>query len=80
MPTYLYACDEGHEIEVIQGIKDDVLTECQFMTLINQEELEGIAGYGKPGKFTKCMAPCRRLIAGCTFVLKGGGWTPKGGS
>jgi len=79
MPTYLYECDEGHTFEVEQSIKDDSLESCQFNICINLDELEGVEGYGKKGKFKKCGEPCRRLIAGCSFVLKGSGWTPKGG-
>jgi predicted nucleic acid-binding Zn ribbon protein len=80
MPTYEYRCDVGHEFEAVQGIKDDRLDACEFVICINGKELEGKEGYGKEGKFMKCGAPVIRLIAGCTFVLKGSGWTPKGGS
>jgi len=66
MPTYLYECDEGHTFEVEQSIKDDALTTCT----VEDCGAEGVA---------ECGEPCRRLIAGCSFVLKGGGWTPKGG-
>jgi putative FmdB family regulatory protein len=66
MPTYVYKCDDGHEFEAVQGIKDDVLTECT---------VEECAADG----MHECGEPCKRLIAGCTFVLKGSGWTGKGG-
>ena len=65
MPTYLYKCDDGHEFETVQGIKDDVLTEC----IVEDCGAEGVA---------ECGEPCHRLIAGCSFVLKGTGWTNKG--
>jgi putative FmdB family regulatory protein len=28
MPIYEYQCDEGHEVEVIQSMSEDALTEC----------------------------------------------------
>ena len=27
-----------------------------------------------------CEAPCKRLIGNTSFILKGSGWTPKGGA
>jgi len=29
MPTYVYECDEGHEFEVEQGMREEPLRECR---------------------------------------------------
>ena len=65
MPTYEYVCESGHETEVVQSIKDDALTACTA------------EGVDHNGDVVVCRSPCRRLIAGCSFVLKGAGWTNK---
>ncbi len=69
MPHYIYECDAGHEFEAEQSIKDDALTECWYRVGWDEASLSDVY----------CDAPCRRLIAGCSFVLKGSGWTGKGG-
>ena len=30
MPTYVNRCDEGHEFETVQSMKDDPIKRCQF--------------------------------------------------
>jgi predicted nucleic acid-binding Zn ribbon protein len=67
MPTYEYLCEEGHEFEVQQKIKDDPLKKCTRVILgdallDNQQE---------------CGAPCKRLISKTSFKFKGGAPTPK---
>jgi putative FmdB family regulatory protein len=71
MPTYEYRCDEGHEFEAVQSIKDDALTECTRYIQRDPGNTCSISTY-------RCNAPVTRLIAGCSFVLKGDGWTNKG--
>ena len=68
MPTYEYRCDEGHEFESKQGIKDDPLAKCEYE----------VADDRKGPVF--CDAPCHRLISKSSFVLKGAGWSGKGGA
>jgi predicted nucleic acid-binding Zn ribbon protein len=79
MPKYEYLCEKGHEVVVEQRITEDALTECQFLITLNEDEMLGLDGYGVPIYQAKCGAPCRRLISKTSFVLKGTGWTPKGG-
>ena len=67
MPIYVYECESGHEFEVEQSIKDDALIACM------------VIGVDQDGNEVQCCSPVRRLIAGCSFVLKGNGWTNKGG-
>jgi putative FmdB family regulatory protein len=67
VPTYEYRCDKGHEFSVEQGIKEDAKTKC-----IHQ------VGATDAGVMY-CNAPVQRLISRSSFILKGGGWTPKGG-
>ena len=68
MPTYDYVCESGHEMEVVQSIKADALTECIAL------------GTDHDGNEVQCCSPCKRQISGCSFILKGSGWTGKGGS
>jgi predicted nucleic acid-binding Zn ribbon protein len=72
MPMYEYRCDQGHEFSVEQGIKDDALTECTRYVQRDPGNTCAISTY-------ECKAPVQRLISQSSFILKGGGWTPKGG-
>jgi putative FmdB family regulatory protein len=65
MPTYVYECDEGHEIEVVQSIHDEPLTECPD---ISYRDLEGSAFEERV-----CSAPCRRVIQSVFFKIDGAG-------
>lgn len=67
MPTYEYKCDSGHEFEVQQNIKEKAIIVCPK------------TGVDHNGEEVVCCSPCRRLISKSSFVLKGSGWTPKGG-
>ena len=74
MPYYEYLCDKGHEFEVEQGIKDDALTECAELVPIPNIQLSMSRPTHDP-----CGASCQRLISKTSFILKGAGWTGKGG-
>jgi predicted nucleic acid-binding Zn ribbon protein len=67
MPTYEYVCKSGHETTVVQSIKDDSLDACTAKLVDHN------------GNEVVCCSPCKRQIAGCSFILKGAGWTGKGG-
>jgi predicted nucleic acid-binding Zn ribbon protein len=64
MPTYLYSCEHcGQEIEQVQRITEDALTEIAHKVV---------------GTEVLCMGPVKRLIAGrVTFGFKGGAPSPK---
>lgn len=66
MPTYEYVCENGHEFEEVQSIKDDPITICPE-----------IIPFSGPD-FAKCEGKCTRLISKTSFILKGGGWFKDG--
>ena len=68
MAQYTYMCDSGHEVDVTQGIKEDALTVCPR------------SGVDHNGEEVWCCSPCHRLISKSSLVLKGSGWTNKGGA
>ncbi len=68
MPTYVYACAAGHELECEQRITDKPHTTCR--ELIHNREGSRVR--------TTCSAPCRRLIGPTSFALKGKGWGKDG--
>jgi putative FmdB family regulatory protein len=67
MPYYEYRCESNHEVTVQQRITDEPLTACPK------------AGVDQDGNDVECCSPCHRLISKSSFILKGAGWTPKGG-
>lgn len=67
MPTYLYQCEDGHEFEVQQSIKDEPLKECTHLVKNEDSDFN-----------TTCLAKVKRLInfeGGILF--NGPGFTPK---
>ena len=62
MPTYVYECDEGHEVEVVQSIHDEPLTKCP-------EELDDNLTVVR----VPCGQPCRRVIQSVFFKIDGAG-------
>lgn len=65
MPTYVYECDEGHEVEVQQRITEDPLTECPKRVPL---------GANTSLLAAACRQPCRRIIQPAAFVLRGNDW------
>lgn len=63
MPTYVYACERGHEFEREQRITDEPITHCRVTP---------------PPTRACCSAPCRRLISRTSFVLNGKCWGKDG--
>lgn len=66
MPTYVYECDKGHTVEVVQRITEDALTECP-----HEDQSYDLCA-------VLCLAPCRRVIQAPGIVLKGSGWARDG--
>ena len=67
---YTYTCDDGHEFEVEQSMKDDALTRCPQTT-----------GRGAPISLSEpgiCGARCRRKIFPPAIAFKGAGWARDG--
>ena len=66
MPVYEYLCKSGHEFEVEQSIKADLVTKCPQL------------GIDHNGKKVQCCSPCRVQLCKSSFSLKGGGWSKDG--
>ena len=64
MPFYVYECEDGHEVEVMQGIKEEPLTECTENTNLDRMLSDSHVPCGKP---------CKRVIQRCFFKIEGGG-------
>lgn len=67
MPTYVYECEAGHEFEMDQKMSDEPLTTCTVVR-------DRCPGVDDP----PCGYPCRRVIVGTSFVLKGKRWAKDG--
>ena len=67
MPNYIYECQKcGKKLEVTQKISENALTEVKH----NYKVEAGMSTLDKP-----CNGKVKRIIVGCNFILKGGGWT-----
>lgn len=66
MPTYEYACENGHEFEEVQSINDEPLKICPMIIPFSGPDFE------------KCEARVKKLISKSSFILKGDCWAKDG--
>lgn len=68
MPTYVYRCEAGHELEIQQSITEAPLAWCPCPVSVDSEY------GGNEFDVVDCGARLRRVIQPAGIVLKGSGW------